>query len=86
MLGTVPEVEPDDVVATLTMLSARTVGSQLVDAGVHEVVASGGGTKNPVLMEMLRSEYPRHNDREQSTSSDFRQVGKRRMSLRCSAG
>ena len=58
ILGTVPKVEPDDVLATLTMLSARTVGSQLVDAGVSEAITSGGGTKNQVLMEMLRSESP----------------------------
>jgi anhydro-N-acetylmuramic acid kinase len=51
-------IEPDDVVATLTMLSARTVGRALASAGVAEVIASGGGTRNPVLMEMLRSECP----------------------------
>jgi anhydro-N-acetylmuramic acid kinase len=51
-------IEPDDIVATLTMLTARTVGRALTSAGVAEVIASGGGTKNPVLMDMLRSECP----------------------------
>lgn len=48
--------EPNDVVATLTMLSARTIGRELIGARVGEVFASGGGTKNPALMQMLRSE------------------------------
>ena len=43
-----------DLVATLTALTAQTVADALTDAGVEEVVASGGGTRNPVLMGMLR--------------------------------
>lgn len=52
------DADPDDVVATLTLLSARTVGRELASAGVTEVIASGGGTENPALMAMLRSESP----------------------------
>jgi anhydro-N-acetylmuramic acid kinase len=55
-LATFDAIEPDDVIATLTMLSARTVARELIDAGVAEVFASGGGTRNPALMDLLRSE------------------------------
>ncbi|MFE6622644.1 anhydro-N-acetylmuramic acid kinase [Streptomyces sp. NPDC057740] len=48
--GTLPA---EDVVATLTMLTARTVADAVRAAGATEVIASGGGTRNPVLMTML---------------------------------
>jgi anhydro-N-acetylmuramic acid kinase len=44
---------PDDVVATLTELTARTVADQLRAHRVDEVVAGGGGLRNPVLMDRL---------------------------------
>ncbi|MFF8831121.1 anhydro-N-acetylmuramic acid kinase [Streptomyces sp. NPDC015131] len=47
---------PEDVVATLTRLTARTVADAVRRAGATEVVASGGGTRNPVLMAGLRAE------------------------------
>lgn len=56
ILGDYPEVVFDDAVATLTMLTARTVGQELKRAGVREVVVSGGGTQNPTLMRMLAAE------------------------------
>ncbi|MDX2592218.1 MULTISPECIES: anhydro-N-acetylmuramic acid kinase [Streptomyces] len=43
-----------DVLATLTVLTARTVADAVRSAGATEVVASGGGTRNPVLMSELR--------------------------------
>ncbi|MER7110561.1 anhydro-N-acetylmuramic acid kinase [Streptomyces sp. NPDC000229] len=46
----------EDVVATLTRLTARTVADAARSVGATEVVASGGGTRNPVLMAMLRTE------------------------------
>lgn len=46
-------VGPDDLVATLCALTATTVAAQLRLRGVREVYASGGGTRNPVLMNML---------------------------------
>lgn len=46
----------EDVAATLTRLTARTVADAVRTAGATEVIASGGGTRNPVLMEMLRVE------------------------------
>ncbi|WP_449486311.1 anhydro-N-acetylmuramic acid kinase [Streptomyces avidinii] len=45
-----------DVVATLTRLTARTVADAVRAFGATEVIASGGGTRNPVLMRWLREE------------------------------
>ncbi|MEV0318501.1 anhydro-N-acetylmuramic acid kinase [Streptomyces sp. NPDC050658] len=47
---------PEDVVATLTALTARTVADAVRAVGATEVVASGGGTRNPTLMAFLRAE------------------------------
>ncbi|MEW2389182.1 anhydro-N-acetylmuramic acid kinase [Streptomyces venezuelae] len=46
----------EDVVATLTRLTARTVADAVRSVGASEVIASGGGTLNPVLMRFLRAE------------------------------
>jgi anhydro-N-acetylmuramic acid kinase len=48
------EIDGDDLVATVTALTARTVADSLNRYGVNEVVASGGGTRNPTLMGMLQ--------------------------------
>ncbi|WP_369274694.1 anhydro-N-acetylmuramic acid kinase [Streptomyces sp. R11] len=53
--GTLPA---EDVVATLTMLTARTVADAVRATGATEVIASGGGTRNPVLMRMLGQRLP----------------------------
>ncbi|MBQ1083304.1 anhydro-N-acetylmuramic acid kinase [Nocardiopsis sp. B62] len=42
-----------DLIATLVELTAVTVADALEPFGVTEVLASGGGTRNPVLMERL---------------------------------
>ncbi|MEU3778075.1 anhydro-N-acetylmuramic acid kinase [Streptomyces sp. NPDC032472] len=47
---------PQDLVATLTRLTARTVADALRPLGATEVFVSGGGVRNPVLMGMLRDE------------------------------
>ncbi|MGW0705400.1 anhydro-N-acetylmuramic acid kinase [Streptomyces sp. NPDC002643] len=47
---------PEDVVATLTRLTARTVADAARAVGATEVIASGGGTRNPTLMRMLGAE------------------------------
>ncbi|MGR8007206.1 anhydro-N-acetylmuramic acid kinase [Streptomyces hypolithicus] len=52
-LGDLPA---EDVVATLTRLTARTVADSVRPFGATEVIASGGGTRNPVLMTQLRDE------------------------------
>lgn len=44
---------PNDVLATLTELTARTVADQLRAHGVDEVIAGGGGLRNPVLIERV---------------------------------
>jgi anhydro-N-acetylmuramic acid kinase len=43
----------EDVLATVTELTARLVAAELDRHGVTEVVASGGGVRNPVLMGRL---------------------------------
>jgi anhydro-N-acetylmuramic acid kinase len=55
-LEVLPEVPADDLVATVTALTARTVADAVRRYGGTEVVASGGGIRNPVLMHMLASE------------------------------
>jgi anhydro-N-acetylmuramic acid kinase len=44
----------EDVLATLTELTARTVAAELDRHGVTEVIASGGGVRNPVLLARLK--------------------------------
>lgn len=48
-----PGVSDDDLVATLTELTARTVADAALTHGATEVIASGGGTRNPTLMTAL---------------------------------
>ena len=48
----------DDLLATLCELTARTVADAVQDHGVDELFASGGGTRNPTLMEALRRCLP----------------------------
>lgn len=52
-LAAVGPVEPNDLVATVTELTARTVAAAVSDHGGTEVIASGGGTRNPTLMTRL---------------------------------
>ncbi|MFE0170846.1 anhydro-N-acetylmuramic acid kinase [Streptomyces sp. NPDC059002] len=49
----------EDVVATLTRLTARTVADAVRSVAASEVIASGGGTRNPALMAALRAELGR---------------------------
>jgi anhydro-N-acetylmuramic acid kinase len=51
-------MEPADLVATLTALTARTVADAVRGAGVDTLVVSGGGAANPTLMAMLAAELP----------------------------
>lgn len=53
VLAARPGLDPYDVVATLTRLTAETVAAECRRHGVSRVVASGGGTRNPVLMAEL---------------------------------
>ncbi|WAP54120.1 anhydro-N-acetylmuramic acid kinase [Streptomyces sp. S465] len=53
-LAAVGPVRDDDVVATVTELTARTVADAVRSMHATEVIASGGGTRNPTLMGALR--------------------------------
>ncbi len=53
-LASVPPVTAADLLATLTELTAVSVAQAVAPYGVREVVVSGGGTRNPVLMAALR--------------------------------
>ncbi|MGW7051421.1 anhydro-N-acetylmuramic acid kinase [Streptomyces sp. NPDC054887] len=60
----------EDVVATLTRLTARTVADAVRPFGATEVIASGGGTRNPVLMRRLREELRAGRDGVELRTSD----------------
>jgi anhydro-N-acetylmuramic acid kinase len=57
-LDGLPPLPDEDVIATVTMLTARTVADAVRQVGATEMIASGGGTLNPTLMGMLRAELP----------------------------
>jgi anhydro-N-acetylmuramic acid kinase len=52
------EIEPDDVVATVTALTATTIADACRAHEVKELIVSGGGAHNPFLMEMLADLVP----------------------------
>jgi anhydro-N-acetylmuramic acid kinase len=56
--GPVETWSGDDLLATLTALTARTVAQEVRRWEVAEVLAAGGGTSNPTLMELLAAETP----------------------------
>ncbi len=66
------EIATDDLLATLTALSAEIVAGELRRLEVTEVVAAGGGTRNPTLMGELARRAARRADRDDSTSSGSR--------------
>ncbi len=53
-----PDASPEDLLATLTELTAITVAGALAPYAPAEVVASGGGVGNPALMRALRQRLP----------------------------
>ena len=55
-LGDALDHEPRDVLATLTRLTARTVADAARRHGASELIASGGGVRNPALMAALAEE------------------------------
>jgi anhydro-N-acetylmuramic acid kinase len=48
----------DDLLATLAALTVETVAEELERWGVEKVVVSGGGARNPAIMEGLRTRLP----------------------------
>jgi anhydro-N-acetylmuramic acid kinase len=57
-LGDLPDLGPEDLLATLTELTAITVADALAPYGPAEVVASGGGVRNPMLLAALERGLP----------------------------
>ncbi|MCZ1012931.1 anhydro-N-acetylmuramic acid kinase [Streptomyces noursei] len=57
-LGGMPGLDTDDVLATLTRLTAVTVADACRAHQVTELIVSGGGTRNPTLMRMISEELP----------------------------
>lgn len=57
-LAGLPPVTDDDLAATLTALTARTVADAVRAVAGTEVIAAGGGTRNPTLMRALAAELP----------------------------
>ncbi|MFG1648553.1 anhydro-N-acetylmuramic acid kinase [Micromonospora sp. NPDC049275] len=57
-LGDAPTPDKNDVLATLTRLTAVTVADACREQGVTRLVVSGGGAHNPTLMGMLVDELP----------------------------
>ena len=52
------DLAADDLVATLTAHAAEVAAAECRRHGVAEVIASGGGTENPVLMRFLAERVP----------------------------
>ncbi|HME79087.1 MAG TPA: anhydro-N-acetylmuramic acid kinase, partial [Mycobacterium sp.] len=57
-LHDLPDLGPEDLLATLTELTAITVADALAPYGPAEVVASGGGVRNPTLLAALERRIP----------------------------
>ncbi|MGW1728858.1 anhydro-N-acetylmuramic acid kinase [Streptomyces sp. NPDC002306] len=57
-LAAEPVPDHDDVLATLTRLTAVTVADACRAHGVTELVMSGGGVRNPVMTAMIGEELP----------------------------
>ena len=57
-LAAAPVPAANDVLATLTRLTAVTVADACRGLGVTELVVSGGGTRNPTLLRMIAEELP----------------------------
>lgn len=51
-------IAPDDLLATLTELTARLVADACAEHGLAELVAAGGGVRNPVLMRRIAALAP----------------------------
>ena len=57
----VRDVRDEDIVATATALTARTMAlgyDRFVRGDLHDVVLSGGGARNPTLVRMIREALP----------------------------
>ncbi|WP_092527220.1 anhydro-N-acetylmuramic acid kinase [Actinopolyspora saharensis] len=66
-LSVLPPIDGQDLLATVTALTARTVAQECAGHASRFVIASGGGIANPVLLDALRTELA-HRDVELRTS------------------
>jgi anhydro-N-acetylmuramic acid kinase len=66
--GEAEGLSPDDLVATATALTVRTVADAVRQSGAQRVVAAGGGVRNPAITDGLRSALP---GVELATSADY---------------
>jgi anhydro-N-acetylmuramic acid kinase len=57
-IGDLPDLTPEDLLATLTELTAITVADALAPYAPAEVVVSGGGVRNPALLGALQRRLP----------------------------
>lgn len=76
-------LEPKDIIATLTALTARTIAQSYerfiyADTDIHEAVICGGGAYNKTLMKFLRTYLPSHIDlttcEDYGISNNFKEV------------
>ncbi|HET6671873.1 MAG TPA: anhydro-N-acetylmuramic acid kinase [Agromyces sp.] len=51
-------IDVADLVRTLTELTVRTVARDVIDAGIGFLAVSGGGCRNPVMLDGLRAALP----------------------------
>ncbi len=63
-LAVAPGISPQDVVATLTALTAQSIGTAVLEhclqrGRYEEMILSGGGAKNPVLVQGIRQALPK---------------------------
>lgn len=63
LIDAFPDTAPDDLIATATALTAESIVDSFRKwvfplGPVDDLIVAGGGAKNPVLMEMLRSRLP----------------------------
>ena len=60
LIDRVPAISPEDLVATVTALSARSIAMHVREYApeADEVIVSGGGVHNPVMMGMLAEALP----------------------------
>ncbi len=77
-----PEV-PEDIIATVTALTARTIATAyerfvFPEVEIEEVIVGGGGAYNSALMKFLRSYLPRHialkTHEDYGISNNFKEV------------
>ncbi len=57
-LADFPELDSDDLIATLTALTAEVVAADVAQAGIDTLLVSGGGYANPTLMKMIAQRLP----------------------------